>query len=121
MRILCILLLFIVLSSLVFYLDKHRAWPPTITFLSCKYILHTIKPKCIFIFQKNKIIIRNLLYNVVKRCRRDLMLNKISQFTIKLSSILLSLLLLLNLPYLFITQQGFTFQPIYFLIRSLPC
>lgn len=53
------------------------------------------------------------------------MLNKISQFTIKLSSILLSLLLLLNLPYLFIylfiTQQGFTFQPIYFLIRSLPC
>lgn len=42
------------------------------------------------------------------------MLNKISQFTIKLSSILLSLLLLLNLPYLFITQQGFTFQPIYF-------
>ena len=42
------------------------------------------------------------------------MLNTISQFTIKLSSILLSLLLLLNLPYLFITQQGFTFQPIYF-------
>ncbi|BCC99237.1 hypothetical protein BC30048_2140 [Bacillus cereus] len=49
------------------------------------------------------------------------MLNKISQFTIKLSSILLSLLLLLNLPYLFITQQGFTFQPIYFLIRPLLC
>lgn len=42
------------------------------------------------------------------------MLYKISQFTIKLSSILLSLLLLLNLPYLFITQQGFTFQPIHF-------
>lgn len=42
------------------------------------------------------------------------MLHKISQFTMKLSSILLSLLLLLNLPYLFITQQGFTFQPIYF-------
>ena len=42
------------------------------------------------------------------------MLHKISQFTIKLSSILLSLLLLLNLPYLFITQNGFTFQPILF-------
>lgn len=49
------------------------------------------------------------------------MLNKISQFTIKLSSILLSLLLLLNLPYLFITQNGFTFQPILFLIRLLQC
>ena len=42
------------------------------------------------------------------------MLHKISQFTMKLSSILLSLLLLLNLPYLFITQNGFTFQPILF-------
>ena len=42
------------------------------------------------------------------------MLHKISQFTMKLSSILLSLLLLLNLPYLFITQNGFTFQPIFF-------
>ncbi|WP_459501125.1 ABC transporter permease subunit [Bacillus sp. C1] len=42
------------------------------------------------------------------------MLYKISQFTIKLSSIVLSLLLLLNLPYLFITHGGFTFQPIYF-------
>ncbi|PIE92531.1 ABC transporter permease subunit [Bacillus fungorum] len=42
------------------------------------------------------------------------MLHKISQFTVKLSSILLSLLLLLNLPYLFMTQQGFSFQPIYF-------
>ncbi|MDA2449317.1 ABC transporter permease subunit [Bacillus cereus] len=47
------------------------------------------------------------------------MLNKISQFTIKLSSILLSLLLLLNLPYLFITQQGFTFQPIYFFNQTV--
>ncbi|PFM83584.1 hypothetical protein COJ51_26720, partial [Bacillus thuringiensis] len=61
MRILCILLLFIVLVSLVFYLDKNRARPPTINFLSCKYILHTIKPKSIFIFQKNKTIIQNLL------------------------------------------------------------
>ena len=42
------------------------------------------------------------------------MLNKISQFTIKLSSILLSLLLLLNLPYLFITQNGFTLQQLVF-------
>ncbi len=38
------------------------------------------------------------------------MLRKISQFTIKLSSIFLSLLLLLNLPYLFITQNGFYFS-----------
>ncbi|MCI0764333.1 ABC transporter permease subunit [Bacillus sp. TL12] len=42
------------------------------------------------------------------------MLNKTSQFVIKLSSIVLSLLLLLNLPYLFVTQSGFTFQPIIF-------
>lgn len=42
------------------------------------------------------------------------MLHKISQFTIKLSSIVLSLLLLLNLPYLFVTQGGFTFQPLQF-------
>ncbi|KEK25031.1 ABC transporter permease subunit [Bacillus gaemokensis] len=42
------------------------------------------------------------------------MLNKISQFVIKLSSIVLSLLLLLNLPYLFVSQGGFTFQPIQF-------
>lgn len=42
------------------------------------------------------------------------MLHKASQFTIKLSSIVLSLLLLLNLPYLFMTQGKFTFQPIQF-------
>ncbi|PFR98920.1 ABC transporter permease subunit, partial [Bacillus cereus] len=42
------------------------------------------------------------------------MLHKASQFTIKLSSIVLSLLLLLNLPYLFMTQGRFTFQPIQF-------
>ncbi|PEY34654.1 hypothetical protein CN354_17160 [Bacillus cereus] len=42
------------------------------------------------------------------------MLHKTSQFMIKLSSIILSLLLLLNLPYLFITHGGFTFQPIQF-------
>ena len=42
------------------------------------------------------------------------MLNTISQFTIKLSSILLSLLLLLNLPYLFITQQDLPFNQFIF-------
>lgn len=42
------------------------------------------------------------------------MLHKIFSFISKLLSIILSLLLLLNLPYLFITQERFTFQPFQF-------
>ncbi|WP_242144735.1 MULTISPECIES: ABC transporter permease subunit [unclassified Bacillus cereus group] len=42
------------------------------------------------------------------------MLHKIFSFISKLLSIILSLLLLLNLPYLFITQERFTFQPLQF-------
>lgn len=48
------------------------------------------------------------------------MLNKISQFTIKLSSILLSLLLLLNLPYLLLNKD-LPFNQFIFLIRPLLC
>ncbi len=48
------------------------------------------------------------------------MLHKISQFTIKLSSILLSLLLLLNLPYLSL-KMDLPFNQFFFLTRLLLC
>lgn len=42
------------------------------------------------------------------------MLSSIFKFTVQLIAIALSILLLLNLPYLFISQGGFSFQPIQF-------